>query len=263
ALDVRRSTGKVCFNWYRIKLTVPELIAGFDPTGSTVAFSRDRRLRGGVPASGRKVRRRSLGSGAARLGLVLRDGELNGHGGTRMRRLVGLDECPRDHERRLAPEPREPAVALTAEAGFAIDDPGACEVEPSEVVACRVEQVGNVDLHRAQILHAVHVTVGVGLAVVPDPRRRLDEVWTAVDRHQAGEVGELGHPRGRVAEAERGRQGGDAAPRGVRVVAGEDVHEPGLRDDGAVAGADHVAALAEEAANAAGGVERLREERLA
>ena len=130
-------------------------------------------------------------------------------------------------------------------------------------MACRVEQVGNVDLHRAQILHAVHVTVGVGLAVVPDPRRRLDEVWTAVDRHQAGEVGELGHPRGRVAEAERGRQGGDAAPRGVRVVAGEDVHEPGLRDDGAVAGADHVAALAEEAANAAGGVERLREERLA
>ena len=38
ALEGRRSTGKVCFNWYRIEVTVPERIAGFDPTGSTVAF---------------------------------------------------------------------------------------------------------------------------------------------------------------------------------------------------------------------------------
>lgn len=37
-LDARRSTGKVCFNWYRIKITVPEKIANFDPTGSTVAL---------------------------------------------------------------------------------------------------------------------------------------------------------------------------------------------------------------------------------
>ncbi len=37
-LDTRRSTGKVCFNWYRIKLTIPEKIGNFDPTGSTVAF---------------------------------------------------------------------------------------------------------------------------------------------------------------------------------------------------------------------------------
>ena len=37
-LDARRSTGKVCFNWYRIELTVPERIGTFDPTGSTVVF---------------------------------------------------------------------------------------------------------------------------------------------------------------------------------------------------------------------------------
>jgi gluconolactonase len=37
-LDARRSTGKLCFNWYRIAVTIPEKINNFDPTGSTVAF---------------------------------------------------------------------------------------------------------------------------------------------------------------------------------------------------------------------------------
>jgi gluconolactonase len=37
-LDARRSTGKICFNWYRIAVTVPEKIGTFDPSGSTVAF---------------------------------------------------------------------------------------------------------------------------------------------------------------------------------------------------------------------------------
>ena len=37
-LDVRRSTGRICFNWYRIAVTIPERIGKFDPTGSTVAF---------------------------------------------------------------------------------------------------------------------------------------------------------------------------------------------------------------------------------
>ncbi len=37
-LDARRSTGKLCFNWYRINVTVPERIGDFDPTGSTVVF---------------------------------------------------------------------------------------------------------------------------------------------------------------------------------------------------------------------------------
>jgi gluconolactonase len=37
-LDRRRSTGRICFNWYRIAVTVPERIGGFDPTGSTVVF---------------------------------------------------------------------------------------------------------------------------------------------------------------------------------------------------------------------------------
>ncbi len=37
-LDKRRSTGRLCFNWYRITLTIPERIGGFDPAGSTVVF---------------------------------------------------------------------------------------------------------------------------------------------------------------------------------------------------------------------------------
>ena len=37
-LDQRRGMGRLGFNWYRIKLTVPERIGDFDPTGSTVVF---------------------------------------------------------------------------------------------------------------------------------------------------------------------------------------------------------------------------------
>jgi gluconolactonase len=37
-LQQRRSTGRICFNWYRINLTVPRMIKGFDPTGSTIVF---------------------------------------------------------------------------------------------------------------------------------------------------------------------------------------------------------------------------------
>jgi gluconolactonase len=38
ALDARRSTGRLCFGWYRIGITVPERIGAFDPRGATVAF---------------------------------------------------------------------------------------------------------------------------------------------------------------------------------------------------------------------------------
>jgi gluconolactonase len=37
-LTARRGTGRVCFNWYRIKITIPERIDNFDPTGATVIF---------------------------------------------------------------------------------------------------------------------------------------------------------------------------------------------------------------------------------
>src|SRR5437867_6715084 len=37
-LDKRRSTGRLCFNWYRIAVTIPERVGSFDPTGSTVVF---------------------------------------------------------------------------------------------------------------------------------------------------------------------------------------------------------------------------------
>lgn len=38
SLEKRRSTGRLCFNWYRIKLTIPEKIGDFEPAGSTVVF---------------------------------------------------------------------------------------------------------------------------------------------------------------------------------------------------------------------------------
>jgi gluconolactonase len=38
SLDQRRSTGKVCFNWYRINITIPEKIGSVATQGSTVAF---------------------------------------------------------------------------------------------------------------------------------------------------------------------------------------------------------------------------------
>jgi gluconolactonase len=34
----RRSQGRVCFNWYRTKVTIPERLGDFDPTSSTVVF---------------------------------------------------------------------------------------------------------------------------------------------------------------------------------------------------------------------------------
>ncbi|MGH7792024.1 MAG: SMP-30/gluconolactonase/LRE family protein, partial [Thermodesulfobacteriota bacterium] len=37
-LNKRRSTGRICFNWYRIKLTVPEKVGDVDPSGSTLVF---------------------------------------------------------------------------------------------------------------------------------------------------------------------------------------------------------------------------------
>src|SRR5262245_33979911 len=38
SLIQRRSTGRLSFNWYRIRVTVPERVAGFDTKGSTAVF---------------------------------------------------------------------------------------------------------------------------------------------------------------------------------------------------------------------------------
>jgi gluconolactonase len=38
SLPRRRSTGRLCFNWYRIRLTIPERVGSFDPTGATLLF---------------------------------------------------------------------------------------------------------------------------------------------------------------------------------------------------------------------------------
>lgn len=37
-LSKRRGNGRLSFNWYRIKLTIPERVADFDPTGSLAVF---------------------------------------------------------------------------------------------------------------------------------------------------------------------------------------------------------------------------------
>src|SRR5207245_4480901 len=38
ALDARRTSGRLAFNWYRIALTIPDCIGEFETTGSTVVF---------------------------------------------------------------------------------------------------------------------------------------------------------------------------------------------------------------------------------
>jgi gluconolactonase len=35
---LRLANGRVCFNWYRLEVTIPDRIGDFDPTGSTVVF---------------------------------------------------------------------------------------------------------------------------------------------------------------------------------------------------------------------------------
>src|SRR5712692_9857032 len=37
-LSKRRGNGRLSFNWYRIKLTIPDRVGDFDPTGSTAVF---------------------------------------------------------------------------------------------------------------------------------------------------------------------------------------------------------------------------------
>ena len=37
-LDRRRCTGKLCFNWYRLNLTIPPTVGKFDPTGADAVF---------------------------------------------------------------------------------------------------------------------------------------------------------------------------------------------------------------------------------
>jgi gluconolactonase len=37
-LEERRSTGRLCFNWYRTGVTIPEKIGSFNPSGATVIF---------------------------------------------------------------------------------------------------------------------------------------------------------------------------------------------------------------------------------
>ena len=37
-LSKRRGNGRLSFNWYRLRLTIPERVAGFDPTGTTAVF---------------------------------------------------------------------------------------------------------------------------------------------------------------------------------------------------------------------------------
>ncbi len=38
SLSERRGTGRLCFGWYRIRLTVPERVGDFDPRGATLVF---------------------------------------------------------------------------------------------------------------------------------------------------------------------------------------------------------------------------------
>jgi gluconolactonase len=37
-LEQRRATGRLCFNWYRTRVTIPSSVGRFDPTGATLVF---------------------------------------------------------------------------------------------------------------------------------------------------------------------------------------------------------------------------------
>jgi gluconolactonase len=37
-LEARKSSGRLCFNWYRLTVTIPEKVGAFDPSGSTAIF---------------------------------------------------------------------------------------------------------------------------------------------------------------------------------------------------------------------------------
>jgi gluconolactonase len=37
-LDARRGTGRLCFDWYRLKITIPEAVGSFSTAGSTIVF---------------------------------------------------------------------------------------------------------------------------------------------------------------------------------------------------------------------------------
>ena len=37
-LEARRAGGKLCFNWYRLNITIPDKVGEFDTRGSTVVF---------------------------------------------------------------------------------------------------------------------------------------------------------------------------------------------------------------------------------
>lgn len=37
-LETRRSTGRLCFNWYRINVTIPDRVGAFDPLDATAVF---------------------------------------------------------------------------------------------------------------------------------------------------------------------------------------------------------------------------------
>jgi gluconolactonase len=37
-LAARRGSGRLCFNWYRLRVTIPERVGSFDPTGTTAVF---------------------------------------------------------------------------------------------------------------------------------------------------------------------------------------------------------------------------------
>jgi hypothetical protein len=56
ALEMRRATGKLCFNWYRTSITIPERVGAFETAGSTVVFELDRSsLQLDEPRAGRLV----------------------------------------------------------------------------------------------------------------------------------------------------------------------------------------------------------------
>src|SRR6202158_5252322 len=174
------------------------------------------------------------------------------------RRVAVLEISTGNNDRRLAAQPNDPAVSFAPKARFAIDDAGARKEYLSQIVPGLMQHIPDVRFHRPQIFHAVHMTVWIGLAVVPHVRARLREVRPPARWNQSVELRKLANPRRRDAQTHLGRKRGDAPPCWIGIVAGVDVDQAGMPDSRrvtSIAGQKGMSALAHNVIGGARGIE--------
>ena len=96
----------------------------------------------------------------------------------------------------------------------------------SRIASAPGEFLGGEIFERSDVLHRTHVTVGIGLRVVPASLLGVPEVRSAVVGGQFPKARNLEQPRRRLSQAHPGRQSGDPLAVRRRVVLGEEVDHP-------------------------------------